>query len=94
MAIDHRPMAATSGEIAKRLKRTRLALGFEKQADFAREIGIEKTLYNPFEKPNSGRRITLKIRDRFGVSPDWIYCGDQSFLPLKLHQLIEKAREV
>jgi hypothetical protein len=44
--------------------------------------------YNPFEKGR--RRITIdvatKIRDRYGISLDWIYCAEQRVLPSDLYQ--------
>jgi len=30
--------------------------------------------------------VTTKIRDRYGISLDWIYCGDQRALPSDLYQ--------
>jgi transcriptional regulator with XRE-family HTH domain len=75
-------MPETKKTIARRLLRTREALELS-QAEFCRQIGVEKNLYNPFEKGR--RRITLDIafliRARYGVSLDWIYCGDPSHLP-------------
>jgi len=45
------------------------------QAEFCRQIGVQKNAYNPFER--GYRLITvataLKIKQRFGVSLDWIY---------------------
>lgn len=72
--------------IGKRLVRTREALGYS-QAQFCREIGIERNQYNPFEKGR--RRITvdvaLLILDRFEISLDWIYAGRKMGLPAHLH---------
>jgi len=79
--------------IAKRLIRTREAIGYLEQAEFCRQIKIDKTVYNPFEKGR--RRITLdvamKIRARFGISLDWIYCGDSSHLPGQLYEKLQTA---
>lgn len=84
-------------QIARRVRLTRLALGFETQARFTAYLGINNGLYNTFEKPTSGRRISLaaafKIRERFGVSLDWIYCGDPSLLPVELYRKIQELRE-
>lgn len=78
--------------IARRLVRTREALGLS-QIAFCGQIGVEKNVYNPFEKGH--RRITLdvalKIRARFGVSLDWIYCGDVAHLPVELYQKLAAA---
>lgn len=80
-------------EIANRLIRTRIALGFESQADFCAQIDVQKHVYNPFEKAR--RRISLdvalKIRDRFGIPLDWTYCGDASRIPAGLFKKISRA---
>lgn len=65
-------------EIIQRLIAARLKLGFEKQSDFAKALGVGKNVYNPFEKGT--RPITLdvarRIRKRFGISVDWLLFGD------------------
>lgn len=73
-------------KIAARLVATRKALGFDsprEQLAFCKQIRVGKTTYNPFEK--GGRRITvdvaIKIRKRFTIPLDWIYCGDPALLP-------------
>ncbi len=43
------PMDDNDQDIARRLIALRKRLGFEKQSDFAKEIGLEKSSYNPFE---------------------------------------------
>lgn len=86
-------MGITVRDIANRLVQTRLALGYDSQADFAREIGMEKSRYNPFEKGK--RRLTLeaarKIKARFGVSLDWLFDGDISTLSTSLSKKIRVA---
>lgn len=85
-------MADTVKVIARRLVTTRKAIGLG-QSEFCEQIGVEKNVYNPFEKGH--RRITvdvaLKIRARFGVSLDWIYCGDTSHLPVQLYNKLAAA---
>ena len=86
-------MPVTPKTIGRRLLRTRQALKLS-QAEFCRQIGVERNLYNPFEKGR--RRITIdvamKIRDRYGVTLDWIYAGDPHALPSGLyHQLVASA---
>jgi len=85
-------MADSVKVIARRLVRTREALGLS-QAVFCTQIGVERNVYNPFEKGH--RRITLdvalKIRGRFGVSLDWVYCGDISHLSVELYQKLAIA---
>jgi transcriptional regulator with XRE-family HTH domain len=86
-------MPVTPKTIGRRLLRTRQALKLS-QAEFCRQIDVERNLYNPFEKGR--RRITIdvamKIRDRYGVTLDWIYAGDPHALPSGLyHQLVASA---
>jgi transcriptional regulator with XRE-family HTH domain len=80
-------MPEDSKSIGRRLLKTREALGLS-QAEFCRQIGVQRSLYNPFER--GGRRITIdvatKIRNRYGISLDWIYLADQRALPSDLYQ--------
>jgi ribosome-binding protein aMBF1 (putative translation factor) len=86
-SLNNGDMSRTAKNIGRRLCRTREALGLS-QAEFCRQIGVERNVYNPFEKGR--RRITLevatKIRDRYGISLDWIYLADQRALPSDLYQ--------
>ena len=89
--IDMPPM--TPKNTGRRLLRTREALELS-QAEFCRQIGVERNLYNPFEKGR--RRITIdvamKIRDRYGITLDWIYAGEPYALPSALyHKLVAAA---
>ena len=73
-------------EVARRLRRTRLALGYESQAGFARVIDTKVSRYNQYE---TGERlitldVALRITERFGVTLDWIYRGDASGLPRRI----------
>jgi len=47
--------------IGRRLRKTREALGLS-QAEFCRQIGVQRNLYNPFEKGR--RRITIDVVPR------------------------------
>jgi transcriptional regulator with XRE-family HTH domain len=73
-------------DISSRLLKTREALGLS-QAEFCRQIAVERNLYNPFEK---GRRripvdVALRVKRRFNISLDWIYAGDPSQLSTELY---------
>lgn len=85
-------MAESIKDIGKRLVATREALGFMSQIDFCKEIGVEKNIYNPFEKGR--RRITIdvaiKVRRRFKIPLDWVYCADASHLPGTLYAKLER----
>jgi DNA-binding XRE family transcriptional regulator len=87
------PMAETLKDISRRLELTRIALGFESQISFCKEIRVQKNVYNPFE--TGKRRITIdiaiKIRRRFGIPLDWIYCGDPASLPAHIYRKLGSA---
>lgn len=80
------PNAESTAAIARRLKATREALGFSTQHEFATALGVDRSSYNLFE--NGKRRLTndvaLKMRRKFNISLDWIYCGEASQLPVGL----------
>lgn len=87
------PMPDSVKVIAARLIRTRLALGYDTQAEFAETLGLGKGTYNPFE--TGQRRISLeaaiKMREVHKIPLDWIFCGDHAGLPVRVHQAILKA---
>lgn len=83
-------------DIGRRLIRTREALDFTGhggQSAFCKAIGVSKTKYNPFE---TGKRpitlaVAIKIRKRFAVPLDWIYCADPSGLPQHVYQKLNRT---
>lgn len=79
--------------VGKRLGWTREALGFDK-AQFAREIDVDKGSVTHWEKGD--RPLTLlgaiKIRERFGIPLDWLFCGDKSLLRGELYEKIQRIR--
>ena len=84
---------AANAAMAKRLIQTRRALGYDTQRGLTDEIGILSHQYNRFE--TGDRRVSLGIAlliyDRFGVSLDWIYCGDPAGLPASLYRKIKRG---
>jgi len=82
-------------EIARRLVLLRKSLGIASQAEFCRKIGVAPNRWNQYE--SGERRITLdvvgKLRQRFGVTADWIYFGDESGLPGRLTDRFLDAAE-
>lgn len=77
-------------DVARRLAKTRKALGLEQEV-FGREAGLSQPRYNQYE---TGRRLlTLAaaraLCNRFTLTLDWIYRGDPSGLP---YRLAEKLR--
>ncbi len=79
------PQEESKDAIAARLKATRLALGFDRQSQFAKALGSEVTAqrWNNYE---SGRdRLTLNValiicRKFPQVTLDWLFRGDRSTL--------------
>lgn len=65
-------------DVARRLIAVRKKLGFEEQTAFAEELGLTKSTYNPFEtgKRSISIQVTKRIRQRFGVSVDYLLFGD------------------
>ena len=81
--------------VGDRLRRTRLALGFSQQVDFCSQIDVDKGSYSHFE---SGKRpltlrVAVKIKERWGVPLDWLYCGDKAQLSTDLYGKIIQIRE-
>lgn len=74
--------AINSIEIGARLKALRLALGMS-QVEFYTLAGIAQNAYSQYE---SGERLltlpqAIKIREKFGVTLDWLFQGDVSGMP-------------
>lgn len=81
--------------VGARLKRLRLALGFDQAKDFAEYVGINEQAWNHFER---GRRFPLppdaiKVAVKTGATLDWIYRGLPDRLPLDLARKIEAIPE-
>ena len=71
--------------IAKRLLLLREAMGLS-GADLCRMTGFAPNRWSQYE--SGDRRITLDaatvLCEKFGVTLDWIYRGDESGLPVRL----------
>lgn len=85
-------MPQTSQSIGKRLKITREALGVS-AAQLCRAIDVKPNRWSQYE---SGERpITLavanKLCDTYGLTLDWVYRGDPSGLPVRMHQRLSTA---
>lgn len=81
--------------VAKRLKNLREALGMPTQVSFAKELGIEKNTYNPFEKGT--RELTFEtaclIRKKFKIPIDWLFWGEDDELPYHVKVKLEARRQ-
>lgn len=85
-------MAQTAQAIGKRLQITREAIGIT-AAQLCRSLDIKPNRWSQYE---SGERpITMavanKLCDTYGLTLDWIYRGDPSGLPVRLHQKVSAA---
>lgn len=81
-------------DVARRLLRARRALGIEDQNEFGEAAGLSQSLYNKFEL---GRRLltlqaAMKLCHRYGLTLDYLYRGDPSGLPYKLHNDIRSQQ--
>jgi transcriptional regulator with XRE-family HTH domain len=87
-------MARSSKEIAERLVLTQKALGLS-AAEICKRTGIKNNAWSQFLNPKAKRPITraalYRLKDEFGITFDWIYDGDPSGLPARLHQKIRVA---
>lgn len=79
--------------IAARLTATRVALGYEGQAKFAKALGVGKSTYHAWE--SGDRRISanaaFKLRERFRIPLDWTYYGDARNLPGEVWNKLPKS---
>lgn len=87
------PHEYTLSEIGMRLQLTRQAFGMN-QTEFADGAGISQHAYNQYERGHRRPNIdaAIALRDQYGITLDWIYCGDPSGLPYKLADLIKQLR--
>ena len=86
-------MRDDDSEMADRLRATRLALGYQKAADFCKAIHVSPSVYSPLEK---GKRaiplsVAMNIKREFGVPLDWTLAGDRAFIPPELRKKLNSA---
>lgn len=95
--IDPDDTGDEANDIARRLRLTRVALGFDdrQQKLFGEEAGLEQSGYNKFE--TGERKLTLqaamKLCHRYDLTLDWLYRGDPSGLPNRLHKELIRLRQ-
>ena len=70
-----------------------MALGIASQAELCRALNVLPSQWNQYE--SGERRITvdvaLKLKMLYGITIDYIYTGDPSGLPFRLHRQIPAA---
>lgn len=87
-------MGEAAKHVGERLRWTRIALGYGTQVDFCKQIGVNKGDYSKFEagERQVTLRVAMKIKDRWGVPLDWLFCGDKAQLSAELHEKIIQIR--
>lgn len=81
----------------RRLAVTRIALGFERQDEFAETINVRPNTYNPWEK-DGPRRIPLdkaeRIQRKHHIPIEWIYEGVAKRLPMDVYAKLVEMGEL
>lgn len=75
--------------VGARLKRTREALpGSPSQYELAAKLNVSRTTWSNWEQGEKlpDPVVMVRLKERFGVTLDWIYSGDARGLP---HELAE-----
>lgn len=76
-----------------RLSQLRVARGFGTIRAFAKDLGVEEDRYTAWEKGKAliPPQVVADLRNRFGVTADWVYFGDASALPRALYTELRSA---
>lgn len=78
--------------IARRLERTRVALGLT-QSEFADKAGIARNTYNQWEKGKGRPQLdgAIALCHVYNLTLDWIYFGETSGLPYQVASKLVNA---
>lgn len=78
--------------IARRLERTRTALGLS-QSEFADKAGIARNTYNQWEKGKGRPQLdgAIALCHAYHLTLDWIYFGEVSGLPYQIASRLVNA---
>lgn len=70
-------------EVAARLRRLRLAWGYDQAKPFAAWVGVEYATWNHYETANRDLSVpnALKVCQKTGASLDWLFRGLDHTLP-------------
>lgn len=80
-------------ETSRRLRETRLALGYDNATKYAREAGIGGKTYLNYENGyRPGLREAIKLCEHYHLSLDWIYFGEPSALLSMPADVVDKIR--
>lgn len=94
MNTNHAPHPESLEAVADRLKRTRVAFGFN-QAQWCRLVGIDTQAWNNYEKARNRISVdqALKVCQATGITTDWIFRGLMSTgLPMNIQTELQKKR--
>lgn len=77
----------------KRLKALRIAKGFDTMRAFANDLGVEEDRYDTWEKGKAliPPQYIEALRQRYGITSDWLYFGDPSGLNVGLFQALKAS---
>ncbi|WP_424969964.1 helix-turn-helix domain-containing protein [Dinoroseobacter sp. S76] len=98
MVFKNRLPADTSAnpyaEIGARLRWHRLEFEKLRQADYAANAGLKRTSLASWE--TGTKRVSVdaaaKLRNVYGLSLDWLYCGDDANLPASIRRAWRESR--
>lgn len=80
-------MSRSTKDVKLRLQATQDALGIS-AADLCRETGIKPNQWSQYLSLDTKRRITVtavyKLKDKYGVTLEWVYDADPTKLPSDL----------
>jgi transcriptional regulator with XRE-family HTH domain len=92
LKIDPDDTGKLQSDVARRLTRTRMALGFD-QKTFGEQAGLSQPQYNQYEQKRLlTLRAALLLCERYNLTLDWLFRGDPSGLPYRLVDAINKVR--
>lgn len=84
-------MSRSTKDVKLRLQATQDALGIS-AADLCRETGIKPNQWSQYLSLDTKRRITVaavyKLKDKYGVTLEWVYDADPTKLPADLRDAL------
>lgn len=83
--ISFESVSGVHAATANRLRAVRAFVGIS-QGEFAERAGIGKTTYNNYETAaqRPSLNAAIRLRETYGISLDFIYCGSLDTLPHKM----------
>jgi transcriptional regulator with XRE-family HTH domain len=85
-------MGETNRAVAQRIKLLRRVLGMN-QSQFATFLGVQQQRLSNVENGINplSRDLAFRIRERTGVTTDWLWFGDARGMPYQLARDLEEA---